>query len=91
MLYLLFNIINPATRIGVSNLKYEIEKATLAKFVNNVNDLLDNMSSNYYIIIDKGKIHEDCVRHIFRALFSVTNSTFNRFIERAKYYWYTGI
>ena len=43
MLYLLFNIINPATRIGVSNLKYEIEKATLAKFGNNLKGLLDDM------------------------------------------------
>ena len=44
MLYLLFKIINPYTRIGVSNLKDETEKATLAKFGNNVKDLLDDMS-----------------------------------------------
>ena len=29
-------IIKPATSIGVSNLKYKIEKATLAMFGNNV-------------------------------------------------------
>ena len=30
----------PFTRIGVSNLKDEIEKANIAKFLNNVKDLL---------------------------------------------------
>ena len=54
MLYLLFKITNPAKRIGASNLKYEIEKSTLAKFGNNVKDLLDGMYSNNSIIIDKG-------------------------------------
>ena len=54
MLYFLFKSINPATRIGVSNLKDKIEKITLAKFGINVKDLLDDMCSNYSIIIDKG-------------------------------------
>ena len=43
MIYLLFNIIKPATKIGVSNLKYDIEKTTLAKFGNVVKYLLDDM------------------------------------------------
>ena len=91
MFYLIFERINPSTRIGVSNLKDEIEKATLAKFDNNVKDLLDYMSSNYSIVIDKVEIHEDYVRHIFRALLSGPNSNFNRFIERTNYYWDTRI
>ena len=41
----MLKIINPATRIGVSNLKDEIEKSTLAKFGNNIKDLLDEISS----------------------------------------------
>ena len=44
IIYLLFKIINPATRIGVSNIIYEIEKSTLAKFVNNVKDLFNYLS-----------------------------------------------
>ena len=40
MLYLLFKSTKPATRIGFSNLKYDIEKSTLAKFNNSVKDLL---------------------------------------------------
>ena len=46
MLYLLFKSINPATRNGVFNLKYEIYKSDLSKFGNNVKYLLDGMYSN---------------------------------------------
>ena len=73
MIYLLFKSINPDTIIGVSNLKYEIGKATLAKFGNNVKDLIDDMSYSYSIIIDEGERHKDYVRHLFRDLFSGQN------------------
>ena len=73
MLYLLFKIINLDTRIGVLNLKDEIEKATLAEFGNNVKDLLDDMSLNYSIIIDEVERHKDYVRHIFRYILSGNN------------------
>ena len=46
MIFLVFKIINPAKKIGVSNQKYEIEKENLAKFLNIEKDLLDEMSSN---------------------------------------------
>ena len=51
MIYLIFKGIIPATMIG--NLKYEIEISTLAKFEKNVKYLLDDMYSNYSIIIYK--------------------------------------
>ena len=70
MPYLIFKSINPATRIGVSNLKDEIDKANIAKFVNNLKDLLDDISSNNSIILDNGELHEDYVRHVFRDLLS---------------------
>ena len=43
MIYLIFKSINPYTRTGVSKIKYEIEKTTLAKFGNNVKDPLDEI------------------------------------------------
>ena len=46
MPFLLFKIINSDTRVGVSNLKDEIEKANLAKFGNDVKYVLDDTSSN---------------------------------------------
>ena len=90
IIYLLFKTIKPSTRIGVYNLKYEIEKSTLANFGNNVKELPDEMSSNYSIIIDKGEPQKDCVRHIFRDISSGPNSTFNHLIESTKDYWDTG-
>ena len=54
ILYLLLKSIKPATIIGVSNLKYEIDKASLAKLDNNVKYLIDDMSSNYSVSIDQG-------------------------------------
>ena len=57
MIYLILKSIKWATRISDSKLKYEIEKQTLSKFGNNVKDLLDEMSSNYSIILDKKERH----------------------------------
>ena len=48
----------------------KIEKNTLSTFENNVRDLLDYMSANYTISIDKDGFHEDCVHHIFRDIVS---------------------
>ena len=59
-------------------------------FGKNIKDLLDGMSSNYTIIIDKGERHEDYVSQLFRDILSGTNSTFNIFIERNKDDWDTG-
>ena len=89
MIYLLLKSINPDKSIGVSNLKDEIDKVTLSKFVNNIKDLLDDMSSNYSINVDTGERHEDYVRRIFRDLLTGTDSTFGCSIERAKDYWET--
>ena len=54
MLYLLFKRIKPYTPISVSNQKYDIGKENLIKSGNNVKNLIDDMSSNYTIIIYKG-------------------------------------
>ena len=90
MLHLIFKGINLATMICVSNLKEEIQKSTLAKFVNNLEDILDDMSSNYSIIVYNVERHEDYVRKIFRDILSGPNSTFNSFIESNKDDWFTG-
>ena len=90
MIYLLFKSTNPDKRIGVSNLKYEIEKSTLAKFDNNVKYILDGMSANYTIIIDKGERNKDYVVTIFRDILSDPKSNFNSFIETTKDNWDTG-
>ena len=85
MIYLPFKIINVYARIGVSNLKYEIEKATIAKFGNNVKYIIYDMYSNNYIITDKGEHHYYYVGHIFRDLLLGGKSTFNCFNENTNY------
>ena len=90
MLYLTFKSINPKTRIGISNPKEKIERATISKIGNNMTDILDEIYSNYTIIIDKGGNNEDYVHPIFRAHLLGLNSTLNCFIECPKYEWDTG-
>ena len=87
MIYLIYKIINPDTSIDVSNIKGEIRKSTIAKFGNNVEDLIEKMSSNYSIIIDKVEYHEGCVGHIFRYILSGSNSTFNFSLKGIKKIW----
>ena len=84
MIELILKSKKPATRIGVSNIKYEMERSNIAKFGNNVKDLLGDMSSNESIINDKGEIQDDYVTQIFRDLLSAPNSTFNGFTESTK-------
>ena len=36
MIYIIFESINPATRVGVSNIKNEIDRATLDNFFNDI-------------------------------------------------------
>ena len=48
------------------------------------------MSSKYFIIIGIGERHKNYVCHIFRALLSYPNPTFNRFIESTEDNWDTG-
>ena len=81
MLYLILKSINPATRIIVSNIKDKIDKSTLDKFGINVKDILDEVSSYFTIIIDKGRTQWGlCLPYIQRDIFPFPNSTFNSFI-----------
>ena len=84
IIYLLFKIFKPTTRIGVLNLKDEVGKAIFLKFGNNDQYFLKDMSGNYNTINYKGVRHEKFVYHIFRALLSGPNSTFNHFIEHSR-------
>ena len=58
--------INPDTRIGVSNLKDNIEKVTIAKSAKNVKDVIYDMPSNLNIIIYKGEFHGGYSSHLLR-------------------------
>ena len=61
MIYLLLKSINPTTRIRVSNLNDNNEKVAIYKFGNNLKDILDDMTSNWNIIIYEGVRHDEYV------------------------------
>ena len=52
-------------------------------------DVLDDLSSNCSITIDKVEQHKDYVCHIFRGTFSVPKPTIKYFIEVTKDDWDT--
>ena len=73
MFYLILKCINPDTRIFVSKLKYDIDTSTLASVVNNVKCLIDDMSSNYLIIVDKVELRDYYGRHMLGVILAGPN------------------
>ena len=86
MLYLSFKQINPDTRIGVSNIKDEIEKSTLGRHVIKKIFFIVDMSSNNTIVIYKVETKQNYAFHIFRDILLEPKSTFNNLIKRKKDY-----
>ena len=84
MIYIIFESINPATRVGVSNIKNEIDRATLDNFFNDIKDLLDKMPSGYTIIIDNEDHCKDRFLRLFRSFLTRHNLTLNCFIKITK-------
>ena len=76
ILWILLQICNPSTLVGVAELKDDLRKATSAKFQNNVKILNDYMSSKFCNITEKGQTHEDYILDLFNALATVPNSEF---------------
>ena len=60
-LWILLQMCNPFTRVGVAELKDDLRKATSAKFQHNMKTLMDYMSLKYRNIQEKGQTHEDYV------------------------------
>ena len=84
VVYLIFRSIDNVTIIGASNLKDDIEKATILWFGKNLRNILDYMLANNTIIINKGGHHKYYVNHIFRDILAVPKSTFDFSIEISK-------
>jgi len=90
MLWKVLRSCHPDTVVGFEDNKNIIEQATLAKYNNNVIDMLTDMQENFdYIIANRGS-HDDFLRHIYKALLSGQNAVFNAFIQREKDKWHIG-
>ena len=90
ILWILFQISNPSTRVGVAELKENLRSATSAKFQHNVKDLTDYMSKNYRDIIDKNQTHEDYILDLFTSLETVPNPDFKLYISEERRAWELG-
>ncbi len=89
MIKIIMDGINQSTRVGFSAFKAQIEKATLAKYGNDVEKMLDEMHSTYNTIELDGS-HEDFICHIFQNLLSGTNQVFHNFVRRERDEWDVG-
>ena len=76
ILWILLQICNPSTMVGVVELKDDLRKAMSLKFQHNVKQLTDYMSSKFRNIQEKGQTHEDYILDLFNALAKVPNSDF---------------
>ena len=66
MLWLILNQCNPSTRVGVSELKEDMRRATSAKHKHNVKKLTDYMGEKYREILDRNHTYEDYLLDLFK-------------------------
>ena len=91
MLQLIVNVINPTTRVGVSNFKMELQSTTLQKHNNNVQEIIDFMEANYKKIVAHTFTHPNYTVHLFNALLTSKNDICCCCtIQRLKYSWGIG-
>ena len=90
MLKLLITSVNPSTRVGVDDIKKEIQNARLAKYNHDVKKMLDDMNRKYLDVLRQGHTHDSYMMHLFDALLTSKNDSFVGFIQRKKDDWEIG-
>ena len=90
MLKVLINKINPSTRVRVGNLMSTIETATLAKYNENVDEMLKHLQETYNRILKEGETYPHFLQYLFEALLMVKNLIFANTIQRMKDAWDVG-
>ena len=87
MLWLLLQVCNPSTRVGLSELKTDLSNASSSKFQHDVKKLTDYMTSKYRKIEEEGQQHQDYQLDLFNALQTVPNPDFAAFIRYERQAW----
>ena len=90
MLKILLSTVNPATRVGVKELRKAIRTARLPRYKHDVQAMLDNMNNNYLKIIRKEESHDNYEDDLFEALLSSKNDIFRNYIQRLQDEWESG-
>ena len=83
--------VNLTTTVGASNLKAEIERATLADHKNNVvafNTWFDDTRTK--IIKEEGEGYNEYLRQLFRAYLTCDDSEFNESVRHERRLWMQG-
>ena len=68
MLKILAGICNPTAHIGVETHKKKIENTRLNQYSHNVSSCMENIVTNYNIILEQEGSHDNIIRDIFNAL-----------------------
>ena len=79
-----------STRVGVSELKEDLRRATCAKHKHNMKKLTDYMGKKYKEILDRNHTHEDYLLDLFNALVTVPNESFKSFVRAERQQWELG-
>ena len=82
MLKILLSTVNPATRVGVKELRKTIRDARLPRYKHDVKAMLDDMQNNYLQILRKEETHDNYEDDVFEALLSSKNDIFRNYIQR---------
>jgi len=76
MLKIITETINPTMIVGFGNLMQDIEMATMAKFSENIDELVDFMLTMYNEILDKGEMYPHFLMY-FSKLYSQQRTIFS--------------
>ena len=81
MAFLLYKKIDPDTVVGLDSIERKLESATLPKFGNDVNAVLNNKEANFQILKENDKAPDKYRKLLLDALVSGPNHNFNLFIQ----------
>ena len=74
ILFLVMDIVNPTTKVGVQNLRNKIEKGNSALFRHDISEMLKYIKSQYYLIMEIGETHYNLLINTFDAILSALNT-----------------
>lgn len=77
MLKLIYDRINPSTRVGVRNLTNKLDQMNLEDYNQSVPEMIDAYENTYNLIIEKEGTYSNQVSSLFDALLTSTNKDFS--------------
>ena len=82
MFKLIYDMVKPATRAGLSSLKLKMTKFKLSDYGEDITEMLTAMEDTYDEILTLGGEHDDYILNLFESLKTSSNKVFSDFIGR---------